>query len=86
MIDKTFGIGDTAKMTGISKGQLRNWEGKFIPEPYRTVCGDRAYRRYTQSEIDLILRIKAYLEEGYTLARASEKAGFKSTGGDTHAE
>ena len=39
MIEKTFGIGDTSKMTGISKSQLRNWEGKFIPEPYRTVCG-----------------------------------------------
>ena len=84
--DPTYGIGDASKLTGVSQRQLRNWEGKFIPRPSRSVCGARAYRRYTQEEIDLILRIKAYLQEGYTLARASEKAGFKSTGGDTHAE
>ena len=78
MIEKTFGIGDASKMTGISKSQLRNWEGKFIPRPHRSVCGDRAYRRYTQEEIDLILRIKAYLQEGYTLCHRRLENVLKS--------
>ena len=58
--DTTFSIGDASRITGVSQKKLRSWEGKCIPEPERIICGDRAYRRYTPEQIDLITRIKEY--------------------------
>ena len=40
----------------------------------RLVCGDRAYRRYTQAQINLIARIKEYQDQGFTLSAAAKKA------------
>ena len=31
--EKTYSIGDAARITGVSQRQLRAWEGKSIPEP-----------------------------------------------------
>ena len=72
--DTTFSIGDASRKTGVSQKKLRSWEGKYIPEPERIVCGDRAYRRYTQEQIDLIAWIKEYQDEGFTLSAAAKKA------------
>jgi DNA-binding transcriptional MerR regulator len=72
--DKTCSIGDTSRITGVSQRKLRSWEGKHIPRPDRIVCGERAYRRYTQAQIDLIARIKEYQEQGFTLSAAAKKA------------
>jgi len=74
MAPKTYSIGDASEMTGVSQKKLRGWEGKHIPDPERIVCGDRAYRRYTQNQVDLITRIKEYQDQGFTLSAASEKA------------
>ena len=47
-IKAPFSIGDTAKMTGVTQKQIRNWEDRgYIPEPTRVVCGERAYRYFT---------------------------------------
>ena len=85
--EQTFSTGNAEKMTGVSQRMLRQWEGKHIPFPERIVCGERAYRRYTQDQIDLITKIKEYQDQGYTLKMASEKArkdlGVK--GGDLNA-
>ena len=72
--EKTFSIGDASKITGVSQRQLRAWEGKHIPKPDRLICGERAYRRYTQAQINLIARIREYQEQGYTLKAAAKKA------------
>ncbi len=72
--DKTYSIGDTSRITGVSQRRLRSLEGKYIPEPERIVCGERAYRRYTQAQIDLIKRIKEYQDQGFTLSAAAKKA------------
>jgi len=72
--ERTFSIGDAEKVTGVSQRMLRAWEGRHIPVPERIICGDRAYRRYTQGQIDLITRVKKYQDQGYTLKMASEKA------------
>ena len=72
--DKTYSIGDASRMTGVSQRKLRSWEGKYIPEPERLVCGERAYRRYTQAQINLITRIKEYQDQGFTLSAAAKKA------------
>ena len=72
--ETTFSIGDASRITGVSQRKLRAWEGKYIPEPERLVCGERAYRRYTQAQIDLIVRIKEYQDQGFTLSAAAKKA------------
>lgn len=71
----TYSIGDTAKITGASQKQIRNWEVKnYIPTAERVVSGDRAYRRFTLNQVELISKIKALLDEGYNLSTAAEKA------------
>ena len=82
--EKSFSIGDASRMTGVSQRKLRSWEGKYIPEPERLVCGERAYRRYTQGEIDLIRSIREYQDQGFTLSVAAKKAndGMARKGGN----
>ena len=70
-----FSIGDTAKMSGATQKQIRNWEAKgYIPTADRVVSGDRAYRRFSLKQVEMITRIKDFLDEGYTLSAAAEKA------------
>ncbi len=72
--EKDYSIGDASKITGVSQRKLRSWEGKYIPVSERIVCGERAYRRYNEAQINLIARIKEYQDQGYTLSTASKKA------------
>ena len=70
-----YSIGDTSKMTGATKKQIRRWEAKgYIPKADRVQYGDRAYRRFSLKQVELISRIKNLLDEGYTLPAAAEKA------------
>lgn len=78
--EETYSIGDASRITGVSQRKLRSWEGKYIPKPERLVCGDRAYRRYTQAQINLIAKIKEYRDEGFTLQAAVKKAGVEISG------
>ena len=81
----SYSIGDTAKMTGVSQKQLRSWCGKFIPEPERIVCGQRSFRRFSEQQIQIIQKVKAYLDQGFTLSAAAQLAVGKNkiTGGIT---
>ena len=72
--EKTYSIGDASRITSVSQRKLRSWVGKHIPKPERIVCGDRAYRRYTQAQINLISKIKEYQDQGFTLSAAAKKA------------
>ena len=71
----TYSTGETSNLTGASQKQIIYWEKKgFIPKVERNICGDIAYRRFTQSHVQIIRAIKGYLDQGYTLARAAELA------------
>ena len=71
----TFSIGDTSEMTGVSQKRIRFWESRgYISEAARSVCGDRAYRRFTQQQVDVIKKIKEYLDQGYSLKAAAYRA------------
>jgi DNA-binding transcriptional MerR regulator len=72
--ERTFSIGDASELTGVSQKKLRSLESKYIPAPARIVCGKRAYRRYPQELIDLIVGIKKYQEQGFLLSVAAKKA------------
>ena len=70
-----YSIGDTAKISGATKKQIRNWEASgHIPKADRVQYGDRAYRRFSLKQVELISKIKGFLDEGYTLPAAAEKA------------
>lgn len=71
---KTYSIGDTAEMTNVTAKQIRHWEGRHIRVPARSVCGQRAYRRYTEQDVSVIRKIKEYVDMGFTLKAASAKA------------
>jgi DNA-binding transcriptional MerR regulator len=71
----TFSIGDTAEMAGVSQRQIRDWEARgYIPKAQRLICGDRAYRRFSMEQIDIIKKIKDYQDQGFTLQAATRKA------------
>jgi DNA-binding transcriptional MerR regulator len=71
----TYSIGDASKLTGASQKQIRRWEAKgYIPKTARIVYGDVAYRRFSLKQVERIARIKDFLDEGYSLAAAAEKA------------
>jgi len=73
--NKTFSIGDTARLTGATQKQIRNWEEKkYIPEAERVVSGVRAYRRFSMDEVETMRLIKEYIDAGFTLKAAAQKA------------
>ena len=80
---KTFSIGDTSRITGVSQKQLRNWEARgYIPAATRVVCGERAYRHFTEKQVKQIQAIKRLMDEGYALPHASRLARKSSGKGD----
>lgn len=71
----TVSIGEAARQTGASIKQIRNWADiGIIDPPDRVQCGERAYRQYSQADMETIKSIKGYLDEGYTLQTAGQKA------------
>ncbi|MDA3790754.1 MAG: MerR family transcriptional regulator [Desulfobacula sp.] len=74
-MEQNYGIGETARITGVTEKQLRNWEqNKMIPEPQRIICGVRAYRRYSKDLINFISSVKKYQDQGFTLSASAEFA------------
>lgn len=74
MKEKTYSIGDIAKLTGVNQRKLRAWEESgVIPEADRLVCGNLSYRRFTDTHLQLLLKIVEHQAEGFTLRVAAEK-------------
>lgn len=63
----------------ISLRQLYYWELKGIIKPRAVVMGSREFKRYTPNDVETLRKIKAFLDEGYTLSRAIEKATTMSS-------
>jgi DNA-binding transcriptional MerR regulator len=69
-----YAIGEAARITDVTVKQIRNWSScGYIPEPSRVVCGERSYRQFHSNDLQIISKIKAYLDEGYSLQAASQK-------------
>ena len=69
-----FSIGEAARISGVTVKQLRHWENRdYIPAPSRVVCGERSYRQYDSNDLQIISRIKEYLDEGYSLQASVQK-------------
>jgi DNA-binding transcriptional MerR regulator len=73
--NQTVSIGEAARICGVTVKQIRHWqEREYIPEPQRVVCGERAYRQFEEEDLEHIKRIKQYLDAGFRLDKAAEKA------------
>lgn len=71
----TFSIGDASKISGVPQKQIRDWEKRgHIPKADRLVSGIRAYRRFTPSQVKNLHKIKEFLDGGFTLKTAAQKA------------
>ncbi len=79
--NKTYSIGEAARICGVTEKQIRHWEEiGYLPQASRVICGKRSYRQFTEEEFRLIRSIKRNLDEGFTLAVAVRKAAGKTEG------
>jgi DNA-binding transcriptional MerR regulator len=79
MRNKTYSIGEAARICGVTEKQIRHWEEKgHMPSLQRVICGKRSYRQFGEVELKQIRKIKKYLDEGFTLASAAKKAGVEN--------
>lgn len=70
--DLVIGIGDLGKLTGVSTRQLRYWEKKgYLETP---VTEKNVTRKYEFEAFYKVRAIKKYLDEGFTLGKAVERA------------
>lgn len=74
-IIKTYSIGEASRLTGASIKMIRYWESRgYMPEADRVVCGEKSYRRFKETDLEIIHLIKRNLDEGFTLAAAAKNA------------
>ncbi len=60
----------------ISVRQLYYWELKGIVQPRVIIKGSREFKRYSKDDYEILKCVKNYLDEGYTLSKAMEKAAL----------
>jgi DNA-binding transcriptional MerR regulator len=64
----TYRISTVSRRTGISRNTLLAWERRYgVPAPKRDPNG---YRSYSETDIDLLLRIQGHLERGHQISEA----------------
>ncbi len=74
-MEQTISISGASNSTGFSQRQLRGFQDKgYITTPILITSGQLKYRRYTAEHIRGIKLFKKYLDQGYTLPMASQKA------------
>jgi len=80
--DKTYSIGTVANLVGVPKYKLRHWCDRYLPHIKRIQIGEFQFqRRFTGQDIELIGRIKAYRDRGFTLDAAVSQARHDLGGG-----
>ena len=72
--NNSLGATEVAEIVGISLRQLYYWEGFGVVKPFFKRCGDREFRRYSESDIEILKKIKSFLKKGFLLEKAIEKA------------
>lgn len=75
MLEKTiYTSSEVTRKLNISLRQLYYWELKGIIRPECITMGSRDFKRYSQSDVETLQRVKNYLEQGYTLNGAVQRA------------
>lgn len=58
----------------ISLRQLYYWELKGVIHPKVITQGSREFKRYSDNDLETLRRVKEYIDEGYTLNSALQRA------------
>lgn len=68
MAERTYRIQKAAELAGVPAGLLRAWERRYgVVHPRRTGGG---YRAYTESDVELLRRLRQLTEEGVAISDA----------------
>lgn len=79
-MEHTISISDVSKLTEFTQRQLRNFHARgYTLTPYLVTSGSLSYRRYAKKHLENLKLFKGFLDQGFTLATASQKA-FESQG------
>lgn len=73
-----FSSAEVTRKLDISLRQLYYWELKGIVRPRLITMGSREFKRYSVRDLDILRRVKNYLDQGYTLNGAVQRANGKS--------
>ena len=68
----SIGIGEIAETTGLTQSQIRYWEQKGFIKSIKT--NKNQNRKYSYHTLSISRLIKSYLDSGFTLKTAAEKA------------
>jgi len=80
--DRTYSIGRVANMVRVPKFKLRQWCDRYLPEIQKIKVGElMVQRRFTDRDVELIKRILAYRNRGFTLEAAIRQARQDLDGG-----
>jgi DNA-binding transcriptional MerR regulator len=78
--ERFISIGEAARLTGVSVKRIRSWEERgYIPSQLRIDCGQRSFRQYKEADLEIISSIKSYLDDGFTLPAAANKAADENS-------
>lgn len=58
----------------ISLRQLYYWELKGVVKPKVVTQGSREFKRYSENDLEILRRVKEYIDQGYTLNSALQRA------------
>lgn len=58
----------------ISLRQLYYWELKGVVKPKVVTQGSREFKRYSETDLEVLRRVKDYIDQGYTLNSALQRA------------
>ena len=84
IINKLYSVSSAAKAASVSSRQLYYWEHLGIVKPAYEEFGTYSYRRYSQEQIELLIKIKDLLDSGYTLQAAVKKVKGNGTEGNSN--
>ena len=66
-------IGQVSEITGVSQKCIRSWE-EFLGNVARITCGKMEYRFYTEEQLEIVKKIKMFIDDGFKLKFAVERA------------
>ena len=65
---------EVTRKLNISLRQLYYWELKGIIKPRMITMGSREFKRYSNNDLEVLSQIKDFLDDGYTLNSAVQRA------------
>jgi MerR family transcriptional regulator/heat shock protein HspR len=69
-----YSTGQAAEMLGVQEAFLRSLDAAGVVSPHRS---DGGHRRYSRSQLEVAIRLRALFDEGHTLTSAARIVGLE---------